>query len=355
MTTTVGADVVPVLKGWAEMNKERVIYITVLFTVFAACFAVYQFYFKAKLEKYAQDKQLLQNLNSTYSGLNSTFRDEDPDTVVAQYRSVVESWKDAINTRITYFNDSEWREHAPLPEDVFILRFWYGDQTREMTLALWEKAQAKFGTQVYQRFPPDVQTMLGVAYAEQWQGYSITRELVTEQLERLSYGISVFEMLLDHNVQQIRQVALYESKPSGFIGPNVEYARVGLSFTMEIKDLIQMFNDMREADSYFSIEGLKVAHQFIAVNYEPQLEVEMFMRRTKPKADLSADTVTTAGGLGLGGLRPGNTDAAFGGNVFQSGNAFGTTIDDEEDQRFTEPSGIAKFWRWFKRTVLFTN
>ena len=335
------------------MTRDRVIYGVVLFAVFAACFAVYQFYFKAKLEKYAQDKQLLENLNTSYTNLSSTFKNEDPDVVIRQYKSVVEDWRDAIESRVSYFNDAEWREHEKPPEDVFILQFWYGEQTRDMTYALWEKAQAKYGAQVYQRFPPDVQTMLGVAYAEQWQGYDITRDLVIEQLERLSYGISVFEMLLDNNAELIRQVSIYEPEQSGFIGSDVEYARVGLSFVIKMADLVDLIEDMRAEDRYFSIQGMKVAHSYIAVNYEPQMEVEMFLLRTKPKESFLAGTVAGGGAAGAGGLGSGlQAPSAQGAFDSQFSLLRGNQNDDPPPP---EPSGFGKAWKWFKRTVLFTN
>lgn len=334
------------------MTRDRIIYGAVLFAMFAVCLAVYQFYFKAKLEKYAQDKQLLENLNSRYNELTTTFKSESPETVIAQYRSVVEDWRDAIGSRVDYFNDAEWREHEKPPEDVFVLRFWYGEQTRDMTFALWEKAQAQYGAQIYQRFPQDIQTMLGVPYAEQWQGYDITEDLVIEQLERLSYGISACELLLENNARTIRQVSIYEPEQSGFIGKDVEYARVGLAFSMEVEDFVELVEDMRADDHFFSIQGLKVTHPYIAMRYEPQLDIEMFLARAKPSETFLEGTVTAGGGAAAGGSggveSPSNALGAF-----QSQFSISRAIDDEEPA--PEPSGFAKAWRWFKRTVLFTN
>lgn len=329
------------------MKRDRIIYVSALLLMFAACFGVYQFYFKAKLEKYAKDKEQLEKLNTVYANLNKTFKNDDPDTVVAQYKAVVESWKDAVSARVPYFNDSEWREFDKVPEDVFILQFWYGDTTRKMVLDLWEEAQKKYGAQVYQRFPADIQTMLGVAYAEQWQGYDITPKLVTDQLERLSYGISACKLLMDNNAQQIRQVRIYDPKPSGFIGNTVEYSRVGLSFVMEMRDLVAFIDKLRESDKYFSVEGMKVSHPYILLKYEPLMEVEMFLVRTRPApegtvAAVGAAPTTTAAFVGAFG-RPG-----------QPGSLLGGTIDDEEAPE-PEPSGLGKAWKWFKRTVLVTN
>ncbi len=338
------------------MNRDRVIYISVLVLMVAVCFGVYQFYFKAKLAKYAQDKALLESLNSTYSGLNSTFKDEVPDTVIAQHRAVVESWKDAISARLPYFNDSEWREYEKPPEDVFILQFWYGEQTAKMTKELWEKAQKKYGVQVYQRIPMDIQTMLGVAYSEEWQGYDITAKLVTDQLERLKYGMSLFELLMDNNAQFISRVAIYDPKPAGFIGNTVEYSRAGLAFSMEMEDLVKFLEKLRMSDKFYSIEGMKVSHPRILMKYEPMMEVEMFLLRTHPKPDA---TGVIGGGASVAVVpRLGDPGTPPGAGLLSTRSRREALYDEEDGAggaAAAEPSGAAKFWKWFKRTVLFTN
>jgi hypothetical protein len=334
------------------MKRDRVIYISALVLMFAVCFGVYQFYFKAKLVKYAEDKALLASLNTTYSSLNSTFKEEDPDAVIQQHLAVVESWKDAISARLPYFDDSEWREYEKPPEDVFILQFWYGEQTAAMTKELWEKAQKKYGAQVYQSIPMDVQTMLGVAYAEQWQGFEITTQLVGEQLERLRYGISLFELLMDANAKYIRQVSLYDAAPSGFVGATVENSRVGLAFNMEMEDLVKFLDKLRMSDKYFNVEAIKVSHPYIMMKYEPLMEVELILRRARPKAS----GVPVAGGAAPGLQAPGTAPGVpplLGGQ----GSAGPSAMADDEDEEPVEPepTGFGKFWKWFKRTVLVSN
>lgn len=338
------------------MNRDRVIYFSALFLMFAVCLGVYQFYFKAKLVKYAEDKRLLENLNSTYSSLNSTFRDEDPDAVIARHRATVESWKDAITARMPYFSDADWREFEKVPEDVFILQFWYGEQTEKMVKDYWDKAQKKYGAQVYQAVPMDIQTMLGVAYREQWQGFSITQDLVTAQLERLRYGISMLEMLMDANAKYIRQVSIYDPQPSGFIGSTVDYSRAGLSFAMEMEDLVKFMEKLRMADSFYSIEGMKISHPYIMMKYEPVMEVELFLLRARPKADAnSAASGTTLAANATSATqtpafgRPSKRDSVLGNTNASFDN------DDDAEPVEPEPTGFGKFWRWFKRTILVTN
>lgn len=337
------------------MNRDRVIYFSALFLMFAVCLGVYQFYFKAKLVKYAEDKKLLESLNSTYASLNGTFRDEDPDAVIARHRATVESWKDAIASRMPYFNDADWREFEKVPEDVFILQFWYGEQTEKMIKEFWEKAQKKYGAQVYQAVPMDIQTMLGVAYREQWQGYNITQELVTTQLERLRYGLSMFELLMDANAKYIRQVSIYDPQPSGFIGSTVEYSRAGLSFGMEMEDLVKFLEKLRMADSYYSIEGLKISHPYIMMKYEPVMEVELFLLRARPKVDPNA--AAASGTTVAAGATAATPAPAFGrpGQAPLLGNLDASIDDEDAEPVEPEPTGFGKFWRWFKRTVLVSN
>ena len=333
------------------MKRDRIVYISALVLMFAVCLGVYQFYFKAKLVKYAEDKALLESLSSTYASLNSTFKDEDPDAVIQQHRAVVESWKDAISARLPYFDDAEWREYEKPPQDVFILQFWYGEQTAKMTKELWEKAQKKYGALVYQSIPMDVQTMLGVAYAEQWQGYDITQELVTDQLERLRYGISIFELLMDANAKYIRQVSIYEPQPSGFIGNTVENSRVGIAFAMEMEDLVKFLEKLRTSDKYFNVEAIKVTHPYIMMKYEPLMEVELFLLRAHPKADAVPGAPGALGQGLLASAGPLGAPGALGMSARRS------LLSDDGDEGIVvpEPTGFGKFWKWFKRTVLFTN
>ena len=333
------------------MKRDRVIYISALVLMFAVCLGVYQFYFKAKLVKYAEDKALLASLNSTYSSLNTTFKEEDPDAVIQQHLAVVESWKDAISARLPYFDDSDWREYEKPPEDVFILQFWYGEQTAAMTKALWEEAQKKYGAQVYQSIPMEIQTMLGVPYAEEYQGYDINTKIVGDQLERLSYGISLFEMLMKANAKYIRQVSIYEPAPSGFVKDAVENSRVGLAFNMEMEDLVKFLDSLRMSDKYYNIEGIKVSHPYIMMKYEPLMEVELILLRARPKAG------ATPGAVGAPGLQapgaPGTVPLP--GGVANRRAPAAPSANEDDVPVAPEPTGFGKFWKWFKRTVLVTN
>ncbi len=332
------------------MTKERVIYIGALLALFAGVFAVYQFYFAAKLERYAQHQALLTSLQATEAKLKTTFGNASPADVITDHNGKVEAWREAIAQRVSFFTDNDWRIHEKPPEDVFILQFWYGDESRKMVTELWEKAQKKYGPLVYQNmpqgFPSTVQSMLGVAYSEQWQGMDVDAELVNQQLERLEFGISAIEMLMNANALGIYQVGIEELGNSGFIGKGVDYTRVKLSFRMETKDLVEFLETLRQADTYYSVQGMRLSHPYILAQYEPQLQVDMYLLRTKQEEGF--DPAGTAGGGSAGA----GYETAFSSTGLNARPGL-STIDDEVVME--EPGAFGKAWKWFKRTVLYTN
>jgi hypothetical protein len=122
---------------------------------------------------------------------------------------------------------------------------------------------------------------------------------------------------------------------------------------MEMEDLVKFLEKLRMSDKFYSIEGMKVSHPRILMKYEPMMEVEMFLLRTHPKPD--ATGVIGGGATAVAAL------PALGGNqapaMLAPGNrrSLLSMGDDEEPTAQVEPTGVAKFWKWFKRTVLFTN
>ncbi len=333
------------------MKKEKLIYVGILGLVFLGVFLVYQFYFAAKLEEYARNRELLASLNTTNGNLRTTFGDAAPEDVIVDHKGKVEAWNEAIEVRVPYFTDGDWRIHETPPDDVFILQFWYGDESRELVKGLWEKAQKTYGATVYQNmpegFPTNLQSTLNVTYAEDWQGLDISAKLVNEELERLSYGISAYELLMNNDAQQILHVDMLDIGSSGFVGKGVDYVRLGLSFTMEMKPLVTFLEKLRSEDSYYSLAGLKIRHPYVAARYEPRLRVDMYLLRAH------TTETKTPGGTDVAPNAESVYNTQLIGQVAQSN----LSIDDEEGNPrrvpLNEPGTIAKGWRWFKHTVLF--
>lgn len=157
---------------------------------------------------------------------------------------------------------------------------------------------------------------------------------------------------MEHDAEMIRQVSMYEPRPSGFIGREVEYVRLGLSFVMEMENLIEFVEEMRAADRYFSIEGIKVAHPYIGVRYEPRLEVELYLRRAKPSENFLAGAdapASTEQADSVEQAYTGTFNQARGGGIRRGGD------EDEARAAVEEPGVFGRAWQWFKRTVLVTN
>jgi hypothetical protein len=342
--------------------------VSALVLVFAGVFAVYKFYFAEKLATYAQHKELLSALQAREAELKTTFGTAEPDDLIRDYRGKVEAWNDAIVRRAPFFQDQEWREHEKPPQDVFILQFWYGDETKRMIEEIWEDAQKKYGAQVFERmpegFPYNLQTMLGVVYAAEWQGRDVKADDVNTQLERLSYGISALRMLMDANAQKINMLEIQELGGAGFISKGVKYTRLKLSFMMNASDLVDYLDGLRTADSFYSVEGMRISHPYVLHRYEPLLTVDMYLLRAKQEEDFvtqltgggtasAADVYASSGGLG-GAIASGGGAAA---SDDGAGNRRRNRVsrDDEAPQERQELGFMGRTWKWIKRNIFFTN
>lgn len=339
-----------------SMNRERIIYVIALLLVFAGVFAVYKFYFSAKLEQYAKHEETLNKLQDVERKLKQTFGAKQPDDVIRDYNGKVEAWNEAIALRVPFFNDEDWREHETPPTDVFILQFWYGDESRRMVEEVWEKAQRKYGAQVFQRmpegFPGSLQSMLGVVYAEDWRGRDVKAENVNEQLERLSYGISALEMLMDADALQISLVGIEKLGEAGFIGQGINYTRLRLSFTMEAKALVDFLEGIRQEDRFYSVQGMRIAHPYILARYEPQLEVDMFLIRATPEEEGFDTTLAKAAPSAAALYEGGVKEEGVLNSISPRRARIRAQLNEAEE---VEPGVFGKAWKWFKRYVLYTN
>ena len=321
------------------MNKEKALYISALVAVLLIIGAVYQFYFRAKLEEYGNDQKLLEALNATHGQLKGAFGNGDPDDVIRAWSGEVEAWKDAIDTRVPFFSDNLWRIHEQPPEGELILQFWYGDQTTKVINDFVRRVQEKYGATAWQAvpqgFPHNIQTMFGVTAAQQWQGLNVTPELVNQELERLSYGISAFELLMNNGAQRIAFVKVEELGSSGFIGKDVDYVRIAYSFSMDMKTLATFLDKLKSDESYYSVQGMKLTYPLILDRREPLIQVDMYLQRTKAKESLGSESLATDAGTGYNTLLDTTRSTA------------------NEDREPVEPEvgAIAGAWKWFMRTV----
>lgn len=332
------------------MTKGRAISVLVLLAVLGTFGAVYQFYFKEKLEAYSQDQELLAALQRTYDDLDRTFSGFQPEELTAAWSTQRQPWEQAVEQRAAYFHNGEWyRKAARPPDNVPILRFWYGEEANRLVEDISMKMYSTLGTY------PDIYGMLGVPRMEQWSGMNIPRRQVINSLGRLSFGISAIEMLMDAGATRINQVLLWPFHDKTHHKDLLTSRTIALSFNMNLENLVKMLEELRQSDQYWHVEALQIDYPYIGYQVEPQLQVQMLLTQAAAKPRQQAGTAVPgeastgeAGALGSPGLMAGGTAQT----LFQM-EGFGDAR--ARMMVIQEPGIFGKAWKWFKRYVLYTN
>jgi hypothetical protein len=326
------------------MKKEQIIWGLILFAVLGAFGGVYQFYFKEKMASYAKDAIAKKNAEDAYSKLNTTFEGFKPDDVIAAWSGVVQPWKDEVLERGKYFNDSGWREGTKPPEDVAILRFWYDKQLKEEVTKIYTDVFQANG--LYQVPPMDVLLKeFRVQTLEEYQGRDMTRQDVNRELANLAFGNQICRMMAKAKVSYLSHVYLWPGRELKEHEGLLRFWTVGLEFGMNMRDLVNFVdNNLRTADRYFNIEGIKIQYPYVGYNVEPMLNVQMIvtMARFIENKSGTGDDEALAG-------------VASGANPQSVVTNFGLKNNKTPAAVVEEPTGFAAFWKWFKRNVLFMN
>lgn len=317
------------------MNRGRIIYASVLFSVFAAFGAVYQFYFKARLEAYRKDELFAIELQGTLDGLADTFKETTPDELTRAWRAQIQPWNDAVTERAKFFNLGGWFEHEKPPAESLILKFWYDEQSQKELRKLYQKVGEKMGR--YDLFPPDIRENLGIPVLDDWANIDVTERDVNRELARLNFGIKTCELLLDAKVSSLNDVVMWQTAyQSPAYNKLLNLQTTGMSFTITMKNLVALLEEkFRLANRYFTVNGLRITYPYIAINAEPELQVEMLVTQ--------AEFVNQQEG--------GNLRQAFDQNV-----APRTAPTTAAPAPSAVPTGFfGKAWKWIKVNIFVTN
>ena len=129
----------------------------------------------------------------------------------------------------------------------------------------------------------------------------------------------------------------------------------GAFVEMTMKNLVKFIeDDLRTADRYFTVDALRISYPYIAYDVKPQLQVRMLITqaiyKTRSPGGRPATGAPAADGApGIGAGLDGVTQAQ---QLFRSMKGRGGSSRRAPAE---EPGVVGKAWKWFKRTVLYTN
>ncbi|HNR29247.1 MAG TPA: hypothetical protein PKI11_00015 [Candidatus Hydrogenedentes bacterium] len=327
-----------------RVSKEQIIFALVILALVLGCTVVTYFYFWAKLEQYARDQQTADHLLATFEEFRTTFHDVKPKVLIEAIESRVQPWKDARDEWGAVFHMDGWFDRfEPRSEEKFP-KFWYDEESTRLLSNLRVKI---IQTQPNLVFPQDIYALFGVPRLEDWKTQDdVTEEVARRALAKLSYGITLFERLLDHNVLRIDDISLWEARREPRFGEWVRLRTSGLAFSMRLRDLVNLLETFSAEYRYITVDAMRIT--WLRSWWEPQLDVEMLLtqalwippdrRPQQPRPPVVAAA-----------MPPGQPGAP---------GTPGTLADQLGDRgrvQEAEPGMFAKAWKWFKRNYLYMN
>lgn len=321
------------------MKKAQIIGALVLLSVLAAFGAVYQFYFAEKLEKYKQDKVFKEQLDTTLLDLEDVFDGRDPKMVIQEWKYQIQPWVETRNERAQFFDNSAWYEYDATREEGGLLRVWYGEKSQEMLADLFQQVRA---AGLERLFPYDIRQEFDVPSASEWANVNVTERMVRKALRRLSFGVSLCEMLIEAKVKAIDAIEIWDVRQRPKDKGLLVMATVGVRCRMTMKDLVDFVeDDIMLADRHFEIDHLRISNPYIAYSrQEPWMEVEFLLTQAHYVGSTTLEAKPGA---------PGAPGAVGAGRQFVNNRTNNTAQPTEELGAF------GKAWKWFKRNILYMN
>ena len=325
--------------------KAQVVGIIILAAIGGAFYGTWHFFFQELFEGYKQDSALKNSLENTLKQMEDNFSGYKPELLIDEWQGMVQPWRSAREDRAKFFNFGGWYDIDIKQDDDRILKFWYTEESNAMLMELYKKVYEKMGG--YDRFPYDLRGMLNVAKEEDWTGQNVTQEQIDLALRTLQFGINLSEYLLKAEISSLSNVVLWPRRFPEAHQKMLGLQTVGLRFTMTARDLVRFLEALRQETRYFSVDAIRVIYPYISYAGEPQLDVRLLLTQANYRAPQDEGTPGTPGV----GAAPGATFGAGGAPMVIPPRE----IDPERMRRQQEPGPLGRFWRWFKRTVLYMN
>lgn len=251
------------------MKKRYIASVLVMLSVLAGLGAIYQFYFKQQFERYAENKQILTDLEDRLRELEETFSKIRPDYVVQEWRGAVQPWAEAVNQRSRFFTMDDLSRIEPVPEGQ-IPRFHYE--------GVFPQMQRELLLDVYRYRCQIPQTTFGAPGVGTLSGRSVTKEEVETWLRQFAFGSAVMRFLMERRATEIRQIEIWPLRVEYGL---LEMQTMGLAFTMTLENLVRFLESLNDENRYFNVNAIRVHNKYLRWPGQPPLEVEMLLTRAQ--------------------------------------------------------------------------
>jgi hypothetical protein len=286
-----------------KISREYIVAIVVLVIVLGVLGGMYQFYYKVRLEEFQKNVKRLQALDSAITTMETTFNGFVPDLVIKRAIEDVQPLSDELARRATFFTTGDVLNTEEVPVGK-MLRFFYEEQFNKLFDELRQL--------VANHIPPcyyDVETnTFGAPRPEELAGMELKEAQIKRWLRLIKIGTFAIKTLMDAKATYIMEVVVWP--------PRTEYEMlsmrsVGVNFGMAYGDFVNLIDDLRLKDQYFSINALSLCNPYMRWQPEPPMQIKMILSIANFIETRKAVAAAPAaiGAIPTGAAAPGNVPA----------------------------------------------
>lgn len=251
------------------MKKEPIIAVLIVLLLAGGAGAGYQFYFKAQIQKFNEDKEYLEQLIAKKNQLVQTFGREKPQDVVAQVASNVQPWQLAVEERARRFSVAQFLKIDPIPDNVLIVKEAYAERAVKIAQDLYRDAYQK------NLYIAHLDPYFNQPRPDSVEGGTVNRDQANFWLTFIQFGATSVRLLMESNVLYIEDLQIWPARttPEGF-----NTYTIGVAMWMTLEDFCRFLQKLYEDDErFFAVHGFRITNEQLLRYTNPPLRIEMLI------------------------------------------------------------------------------
>ncbi|PCJ65157.1 MAG: hypothetical protein COA73_02885 [Candidatus Hydrogenedentota bacterium] len=256
----------------------------------AGTFAVFQFYVKERWIELGKHELEEEKLRTKIKDMEEKFFRTNPEAILELWRNKKQPWMNASAQRAEFFQFIPFEPTEP-PSEGVIPKFYYKEEFPKLKQQLSDEAYNN-GTAINAlNFGVPEPSIYG-------RGTNPPVSEILQHMNRYKYGMEMIRLLLRAKVTSITRLEFWPPVTAHKgLGGDIRTRTTGYTFTIRMKDLVSLLDNMRLEDQYFNIEAIKITNQNLR-DANHILNVEMVVKQAgyKPISEAEAASALTADG-----------------------------------------------------------
>jgi hypothetical protein len=290
-------------------KQTYIILFLLLIASVVGTFAVFKLYVEERWIELGEHQNQEKKLRTKIADMETKFYHSSPEAVLELWRSKKQPWTNASKQRAEFFEFLPF-EPTEAPENGVIPKFFYKEE--------FPKLKQQLADEAYNNGTVITTINFGVPDPSTYgRGTNPPIGEILGHLDRYKYGMEMVRLLLRAKVTSLSrvefwpQVTVYNGR-----GGDILTRTTGYSFSIRMKELVSLLDNMRLADQYFNIEAIKITNKSLR---DPNhiLQVEMLVKQAGynvlTESDVAAASIDSGenpllANLFGGGFNRGNTE-----------------------------------------------